>query len=115
MNQTIELPTIPMDADKAVTHITQILRQAGLHSIRSFDLQKARSMATPCRCSHHDTKHCSCQMVVLLIYGNEVTPTTLVAHGHEGKTYLALVDIPQQRPEVDTVDLIRQGLLAKGF
>ena len=37
-------------------------------------------------------------MAVLLVYCQECPPVTLVAHGHDGKTHIALVDTPEQRP-----------------
>ena len=112
MNQALELPTQNVDSEHAIPRITQILSRAGLQVIQSFDLQTARASRIRCRCPHHGTDQCDCQMVVLLIYGLEAAPSTLVAHGHDGKTYLSLVDDPQQRPDSSLSDLIRQELLA---
>lgn len=111
MNQALELPTLNMDANKAIPQITQILTRVGLQVIQSFDLQTTRASQINCRCPHHDTDLCDCQMVVLLIYGSGAVPTTLVAHGQDGRTYLSLVDNPQQRPDTDLYYFIRQALL----
>jgi hypothetical protein len=35
---------------------------------------------------------CDCQMVVLLVYGKENLPVSLVAHGHNGQTWFSLVE-----------------------
>lgn len=113
MNQALGLPTLNMNADKAILQITQMLTRVGLQVLQSFDLQTTRAGQIRCRCPHHDSDQCDCQMVVLLIYGLDATPSTLVAHGHDGKTYLSLVDAPGQRPESGLSDLIRQELLAK--
>jgi len=50
-------------------------------------------------------------MVVLLLYGIGEDPATLVAHGRGGKTFLSLVDTPQQRLEPGLPSLICQALL----
>jgi hypothetical protein len=96
MNQTIPLVNLPMDCEAAVAQVSRQLSDYGLQVIRSFDLQTARSAHTHCTCPHHGTDLCDCQLVVLLVYGHPSGPGTLVAHGRDGQTQLALVHSPQQ-------------------
>jgi hypothetical protein len=108
----IELPCLELAADQALPLITEALARLGLQVLPSFDLQVARAVHTRCDCPHHGSQGCDCQMVVLLLYGQSGAPSALVLHGHRGKTYLSLVDTPQQRPEAGLPDRLRQALLA---
>lgn len=96
--------------DAAVAWVVHQVNGAGLQVLRTFDLQMARLAHTECPCTHHDTDQCDCQMVVLLIYGGNVQPISLVAHSHDGKTWFSLVDTPQQRADSGLEMTIRQAL-----
>ena len=115
VNQSLELPTLNMDADQALPLITKLLSRLGLQVLPSFDLRAARATQPRCNCPHHGTEQCDCQMVVLLLYGYSDKPTTMIVHGQNGKTFLSLVDAPGQRPEAGLPDQIRQALLAKAL
>jgi hypothetical protein len=65
------------------------LSRAGLHVVQTFDLQIARLAHPDCSCPHHGTEQCSCQLVILLIYGKQEEPATMVIHGQDGKTWLS--------------------------
>jgi hypothetical protein len=65
------------------------LSRAGLRVVPTFDLQIARLAHPDCSCPHHGTEQCSCQLVILLIYGKQEEPATLVIHGQDGKTWLS--------------------------
>ena len=105
-----QLLTIEYTCDKAVHWVIESLESAGLHVANSFDLQSARATLSQCTCPHHGTADCDCQMVVLLIYGTDGSPVTLVAHGHDGQTWLSLVEIPEQRPSPQLKDFIEKTL-----
>ena len=105
--------TLNMDARQAITLVMDSLASAGLQVLQSFDLRMARATQIYCCCPYHGTEDCDCQMLVLLVYGHDENPTTLIAHGHDGRTFLSLVDNPQQRSEAGALELIRQALLAK--
>jgi hypothetical protein len=81
--------------DIAIDQVTQQIRSLGLHTNLTFDLQEARHAHADCTCPHHGTDLCDCQLVVILVYGNSPRPATLIAHGHEGKTWFSFVDGPQ--------------------
>src|SRR6266540_2342627 len=65
------------------------LSRARLRVVQTFDLQIARLAHPDCSCPHHGTEQCSCQLVILLIYGKQEEPATLVIHGQDEKTWLS--------------------------
>lgn len=97
-------------SDRVVPWIDEVLSRRGLRVARSFDLKTARAAHTNCSCPHHGTDACDCQMVVLLVYGNDSCPATLVAHGRDGRTYLSLTSIPGQRPSPQLAGTIMNSL-----
>lgn len=92
-----ELLTIECICNEAVHWMKESLESAGLRVANSFNLQSARTASSSCTCPHHGTVDCDCQMVVLLVYGSDSRPATLVAHGHDGRTWLSLVETPEQQ------------------
>lgn len=88
----------------AIDWVVQQISSNGLQVVRTFDLHDARHDPTSCPCPHHGTDQCDCQMVVLLIYGNEHEPISLVAHGYNSQTWFSVIDTPQQRadPRLET-------------
>ena len=81
---------VEQNCDTALQWANQQLTGAGLRTVRTFDLQDARIGSHNCSCPHHGTEQCDCQMVVLLVYGNDKEPETLILHGSNGKTWLSL-------------------------
>ena len=49
-------------------------------------------------------------MAILLVYGEDHSPITLIAHTHEGKTWISIVDTPLQRADPHLESAIRQAL-----
>jgi len=94
MNTTTPLLVLDKPWEQAILLVTKKLAQAGLQTVRTFDLRDARLAHTDCTCPYHGAQPCDCQMVILLVYG-EGQPVSLVAHGYEGKTWLALVETAQ--------------------
>ena len=90
MSQETYLLTLNLDSKKAVKRMMDRLAADGMKVIRSFDLQTARA-------AHVD--ECDCQLVVLLVYDEQGTLLTLVAHGKDNKTHFALVDPPERVQE----------------
>jgi len=115
MNQNVQLVTVQANCEEATIQAAQLLSSAGLRVVRSFDLRSARMAHAECTCPHHGTAQCTCQFVVLLIYGQGGAPVTLVAHGHDGQTWLSLVDTPQQPAELRLRDEIVQALSPASF
>jgi hypothetical protein len=96
--------------DIAIEQVTQQIRSLGFQVTLTFDLQEARHAHANCTCPYHGTEQCSCQLVVILIYGNGPRPATLIAHGHEGKTWFSFVDTPQQHTSQQMETLLLRSL-----
>ena len=76
----------------AIDLVMRQVRSLGFQASMTFYLQNARLAHANCACPHHGTERCDCQLVVILIYGHGPKPATLIAHGHEGKTWFSFVD-----------------------
>ena len=115
MNQNVQLVTIQADCEEATAQAARLLSSAGLQVVRSFDLRSARMTHAECTCPHHGTAECTCQFVVLLVYGQGGAPMSLVAHGHDGQTWLSQVDTPQQPADMKLAAKIAQALSPASF
>jgi hypothetical protein len=76
----------------AVPRFVERMQQQGLRVIRTFDLHETRIAENACTCPNHGTEPCDCQLVVMLVYGKESPPASLVAHGYNGQTWFSLVE-----------------------
>jgi hypothetical protein len=111
MYQNSVILTLQTDSQAAIEQSIQRLDAAGLQVMRSFDLKAARAAQVDCTCPQHGTEQCDCQMVVLLVYGQDNQPVTLVVHGHDGKTQIALVDNPEEQPDNRLIQAIIRAIL----
>ncbi len=107
MNQAICLSTINLDSETVIFQLTNKLEDAGMRVVRSFDLKSACASYPDTTCPHHGDSPCDCQMVVLLVYGAEATPASVVLHYHQGNTNVELVDTPDNRPDKRLVTMIK--------
>jgi hypothetical protein len=107
------IPFLTMEEpyDQALAGITRQLDGHGLRVAVTFDLQVSRQTDCGCACPHHGTDRCVCRLGVLLIYGKEPQPASMLAHGHEGRTWFSLVDNPQQPIDQRLYAMIRSSLL----
>ncbi len=92
LNQNRPILYVQQPWDDAVPFFVKRMKQSGLQVIRTFDLLETRVGETTCNCPHHGRDKCDCQMVVLLVYGKDNQPASLVAHGHNGQTWFSLVE-----------------------
>ncbi len=115
MNENVRLLTLKRGCDEATAQAIALLAGSGLRTIRSFDLQSARSAQGDCTCPHHGTAQCTCQFVVLLVYGPTGAPITLVAHGQDDYTWFSLVDTPLQPADYKLRAKITQIFLPDNF
>lgn len=83
---------IRQPCETAVPIFVERLQRLGLSVLQTFDLHETRAEAAACTCQNHGTEKCDCQMVVLLIYGMDIHPVSLIAHGHNGQTWFSLVE-----------------------
>lgn len=102
-------------SDVVVQSLTTRLTQQGLSLVRSFDLRSALTHHPECECPHHGTAHCSCQFVVLLIFGNVAEPAVLTLHSHDGRTWASVVHDATTRPDPSLAEEIRTGLTETGL
>ena len=110
MYRTSLIRILNSDCTAAVDQLIQSLERAGFQIMPSFDLQAARITRLDCSCPYHGTDRCDCQMVVLLVYGQDSSPITLVAHGYNGQTRIAMVDTPGMQRSSHMVDEINLAL-----
>ncbi len=94
--------------------VTQSLQRSGLRVLETFDLHDARLGLHNCPCPRHGTTDCDCQMVVLMIYGEALAPTTLTLHGNDGETWISLVSDRAQSTEVLAQAAIERAMRSLG-
>lgn len=82
---------IKSDGETAAQALTAILARQGYRVVRSFDLRSALSGHADCKCPYHGTERCTCQYVVLLVYGEAVEPVVVTAHSYDAQTSLRIV------------------------
>lgn len=101
MSILIPLVALNQPGEEVLAWLSQRMTAEGFRLARTFDLQAARLPHHDCSCPHHGTDQCDCQMVVLLVYGKENAPATVVLHSQDGKTWLSLAEAvgnPSNRP-----------------
>ncbi|MBI4733089.1 MAG: hypothetical protein HY781_13375 [Chloroflexi bacterium] len=103
--QVLEQP-----CEEAIAWVTHRMESLGLRVVNTFDLRIARIAHTDCPCPHHGTDRCDCQLNVLLVYKTGSEPVTLLAHGYDGRTWLSMVNSPQQPADARLEALIRKIL-----
>ncbi len=111
MSDSLPFLTVDLTSDNAIEWITDRARHAGLQVMRTFDLQDTWNPDIDCPCPHHGTERCDCEMAVLLIYKKGFQPISVVAHGHDGKTWFWIVDNPQQRADPHLEASLRYSLV----
>lgn len=115
MSRGTNLLTLNLDSKHAVKRMVDRLAADGMQVIRSFDLETARVAHVDCTCPHHGKDECDCQMVVMLVYDDQGSPVTLIAHSKDNKTHFALVDPPERPEERLLKTKILQAMTMEGF
>jgi len=98
---------------QAEAWVKEKLTNAGFRVVPTFDLHVARSAHPDCPCPHHGTDECNCQLVVLLVYGKQADPATLVVHGQDGKTWVSLATPIEARSRQNLESSIRHILIQR--
>lgn len=97
MNQgALPLMVLYKNCNQVIDEITRLLTSSGLTVVESFDLQVARANHSGCACPHHGTDQCTCQLAILLVYGEDAMPVSLMAHGTDERTELSIIETPGQ-------------------
>jgi len=112
MNSASPFVIIEKPGEETLCWIIQLLENAGLRVLRTFDLQEARLSHPDCPCPHHGTEACDCQMSILLVYRGEQSPASLLLHNFQETTWLYLVDTPEQ-PVAQNLDLLIRETLTQ--
>jgi hypothetical protein len=110
MPSTLPLIIIDQACGDAISWVIQQLTCTGLQTVRTFDIKADQYVSTDCPCPHHGTGPCDCQIMVLLVYQGSRQPVSLVVHGYNERTWLYLIDTPQQRADPHLEAAIRQAL-----
>jgi hypothetical protein len=76
--------------NQVLTLVNEKLTGSGFRTVQTFNLQTARLAHLECQCPHHGTSDCNCQMLVLLVYGKQEDPATLIIHSQGEKTGVSL-------------------------
>jgi hypothetical protein len=90
MSALMPLLVLDQTCEQVLAWINGKLSDAGFRVAQTFDLHVARLSHPDCPCPQHGTDDCNCQMIVVLVYGNQGDPATLVIHGQEGRAWLSL-------------------------
>jgi hypothetical protein len=95
MSALLPFLTLDQTCEQVDTWVRAKLTEAGWRVVPTFDLRIARLAHSDCPCPHHGTESCSCQLVILLVYGRQKSPATLVIHGQDGKSWISFAT-PQE-------------------
>ena len=101
MGLTMDTNASSPDHDSALLQITQRLGRQGLQAVRSLDVQTTGDTCPCAPCDCHNTPRCHCQLTVMLVYGLNRPPVTLLARRIHERTWFSLVNTPQQPADPD--------------
>jgi hypothetical protein len=99
MSNLTPILTLGQSAETTVAWIVQRLMSSGFQVEQTFDLHAARMSQVDCPCPNHGKSDCTCQMVVLLVHGQETQTRTIVVYGLDGETCISLLDMAGQSNE----------------
>jgi hypothetical protein len=101
MAQSEVLLEVHADCEKTASLVAEKLSAAGFRVMHTFDIQFSNCDHPGCRCPHHGTDKCDCQMAILLVYGASAEPVSLVFHGRDHRTQIEWIVQPGQRVRAD--------------
>lgn len=109
------LPFLALDqtCQQVDVWVREKLTQAGLRVVPTFDLKIARLAHPDCACPYHGTDACSCQLVILLVYGKQESPATLVIHGQDGKSWISFATPLETRSRQSLESFVRHTLIPR--
>ena len=107
------MPFLVLDqsCNQVLAWVNRQLKRAGFRVVQTFDLQVARLAHPDCPCPHHGTDDCDCQMVVLLVYGKQEDPATLVIHGQDSRSWVSLAGPVGRRASQYLEAVIRRAIM----
>ena len=104
---------VEQNCEQALRSVRETLTGAGFRTVQTFDLQIARQAHLGCQCPNHGTTNCNCQMIILLVYGTQEDPATLILHGDEGTTSISLAGPASDHATQNLGGIIRRTLMSK--
>lgn len=110
MSTLIPLAILEQSGTEVILWLGEVLTREGFRFVQTFDLQAARGNHSDCFCPYHGTDACDCQMIVLLVYGRERAPVTLVVHSHDSRTWLSMADGAEAGGSPNLARAIRRAL-----
>jgi hypothetical protein len=99
------------EAEATTRAVMAALARRHLLAVRSFDLRSALAHQGDCECPHHGTAECTCQYVVLLVYGGAASPVVLTCHCHDRRTQIHVVQDANVTPDPALADQVAVALL----
>jgi hypothetical protein len=111
MNDNSPFLELARSADEAVGWLETCLVQAGVQVKRTFDLRSVAQGEARCPYPQHSAQGGDCQMVVMLAYYGDRGPVSIIAHGHDTRTWFTLVDSVEQPADPCLVVTIRQAVI----
>ena len=111
MSALLPFLTLEQTCEQTDRWVREKLTHAGLRVVPTFDLQIARLAHPECECPNHGNEQCSCQMVILLVYGKQEDPATLVIHGLDGKTWISVATPMETRARQTLESSVRHMLV----
>ena len=99
------------DSETAARTATQTLAKRGLRVVRSFDLRSALATHAGCECPHHGSEQCTCQFLVLLIYGPAGAPVVVSAHSRDGQAEVQIVQDANAYPDARLAEQVMSSLI----
>ena len=108
------------NGETAAQAATEALARRGFRVVRSFDLRSALAPLAAhadCECPHHGTAQCTCQFVVLLVYGESGAPAVITTHSRDAQAHVQIVrptgmlrDDANSRPDARLVEQVMAAL-----
>ena len=97
--------------ETAAQAATAALTRRGFRVLRSFDLRSALAAHAECECPHHGTAQCTCQFVILLVYGDAGDPAVVTAHSREAQANVQIVRDATTRPDPRLAEQVMAALV----
>ena len=104
---------VEQNCEQTLRSVRETLTGAGLRAVQTFDLQIARQAHLECQCPNHGTTSCNCQLVILLVYGKQDDPATLILHSEESTTGISLANPASDQATQNLGGIIRRTLMSK--
>jgi hypothetical protein len=101
------------DCQILVKLVIEQVQAVGMQTVCSFDLEAVRTRNSGFCCPSHGTAHCTCQMVILQIFGRLTGPLTMTMEGLDHQTWIYLE--PGQGVIEEQVDPVLVTALFQAF